>query len=425
MGRRAPRLAGLLVALLLLAAPAGVARAESVAAVGPAALAPPTVLLDGLRLNFDVPPTIVSGRTLVPVRVIAEALGMQVAWDPDARRVTASGQGQSVVLFIDRTDAYVNGKPALLDVPATIVGGRTLVPLRFFSGAFGAGVGWDDATRTVLLTSPPRAMHLEAFYAIQAFDQRGLIPRFNRADFGWSRLRADGTIDLQGKDFFWPEAAGSVTPESILADAAQAGTGRYLMVFATDTDGGLTHLLGDDKLIAAAAQNVAAMVAAKGFDGALLDLEGLGWVGDATTNPLQVQARFNKLVDAAAQALHQQGKGLALALHPLNSAYKGYDYAHIGATADSIVIMAYDYRSDRGPEPLDLVDAAVRLALAQGVATGKLVLGINVYHEDGTSLPQKLGIAKRYGLKGAALWRLGLVTDDELAALQASVIMRQ
>ena len=69
--------------------------------------------------------------------------------------------------------------------------------------------------------------------------------------------------------------------------------------------------------------------------------------------------------------------------------------------------------------------AAVRLALAQGVAPAQLVLGINAYHEDGTSLPQKLGVAKRYGLKGAALWRLGLLSGEQQAALAASVIRRR
>ena len=400
----------------------------SVAAPLPALAAgegPPTVLLDGLALDFDVPPIIREGRTLVPVRAIAEALGMQVAWDGQARRVTATGPGQTVILFIDRTDAYVNGALALLDVPATIVDGRTLVPLRFFSTAFGATVGWDGASRTVAITSPPRAMYLEAFYAIQSFGQRDLMARFDRVDFGWSRLQADGSLDLQGADFSWPEAAGSVTPEALLADAARAGTGRYLMVFATDVDNGLTRLLSEDRLIAAAAQNIAALVVARGFDGALLDLEGLGWTGDAAVDPVQVQGRFNQLVAATAAALQAEGKGLTLTLHPLNGAYQGYDYTFIAGKADHIVIMAYDFRSDRGPEPLDLVAAAVRLALAQGVAPAQLVLGINAYHEDGTSLPQKLGVAKRYGLKGAALWRLGLLSGEQQAALAASVIRRR
>lgn len=390
-----------------------------VSPVRAAAGSPPQVLLDGLSVGFDVPPVIVDGRTLVPFRAVAEALGVQVSWDPEARAVSARGHGATLVLYIDRTDALLDGRPISLQVPPQIMAGRTLVPLRFFSEAFGAAVGWDGTTRTISITSPPRPLHLEAFYAIQAYGQRSLIPLLDQVDFGWTRLQADGSLSFTGRDFYWPEPAGSDTPESIMAGAAKAGASRYLMVFAADAAGDLTRLLASDAAVSKAAAAIAGAVKDRGFDGALLDLEGLALTGDGS-DPAAVQARFNTLVDQVAVQLHLQGKGLSLAVHPLNSVYHGYDYAHIASRADALVVMAYGYRQDRGPEPLQQVAEAVRLALAEGVDPAKLVLGINAYNEDGVSLPQKVGVAKRFGISGVALWRLGLLSDDELASLRAS-----
>lgn len=70
--------------------------------------------------------------------------------------------------------------------------------------------------------------------------------------------------------------------------------------------------------------------------------------------------------------------------------------------------MAYAYEDESGPEPMNKVDEGIRLALQQ-VDKSKLVLGISVYSENATSVNAKIGLAKRYGLKGIAIWRLGLI----------------
>ena len=51
--------------------------------------------------------------------------------------------------MIDSAEAKVNGETKMMDAPATIINGRTLVPARFISESFGAIVGWDKATKTV------------------------------------------------------------------------------------------------------------------------------------------------------------------------------------------------------------------------------------------------------------------------------------
>jgi hypothetical protein len=77
--------------------------------------------------------------------------------------------------------------------------------------------------------------------------------------------------------------------------------------------------------------------------------------------------------------------------------------------------MAYDYGTK--PEPVVLVEEAVRLASAS-VVSEKLVLGISVINESKDSIADKIAIASRYHLNGIALWRLGLVTDEEWETLR-------
>lgn len=99
----------------------------------------------------DAVPTIVNGRTLVPLRSIFEAMGASVGWKLDTQTVTAVKSGTTVVLPVTSAAATVNGQVIQLDVPAKIINGRTMVPLRFVSEAFGATVNWDDISQIVTI----------------------------------------------------------------------------------------------------------------------------------------------------------------------------------------------------------------------------------------------------------------------------------
>lgn len=111
------------------------------------------VFVDNQPVYFDQPPAIVSGRVLVPLRGVFERLGAVVAWDPGTQTVLAQRAGTSVQLRIGAPQAMINGQPTYMDVPPMLVGGRTLVPLRFVSQALGAQVDWNAATATVAIAS--------------------------------------------------------------------------------------------------------------------------------------------------------------------------------------------------------------------------------------------------------------------------------
>ena len=111
------------------------------------------VVLDGKTLSFDVPPQIINGRTLVPLRVIFEALGASVDWNDSTQTVTAVRGNTTVSLRIGSNMLVRNDAAISLDVPAQLINDRTMVPARAVAEAFEAKVDWIDATQTVVITS--------------------------------------------------------------------------------------------------------------------------------------------------------------------------------------------------------------------------------------------------------------------------------
>ena len=118
-----------------------------------AILATPRVILDGAPLAMDVPPQIIGGRTMVPMRAIFEALDAEVRWDGAKQTATGTRDDTTVVLPIGSTSPTVNGSVVTIDAPGVVIDGRTLVPLRFVAESFGVDVNWDGATRTVTINS--------------------------------------------------------------------------------------------------------------------------------------------------------------------------------------------------------------------------------------------------------------------------------
>ncbi|MBU5440510.1 stalk domain-containing protein [Paenibacillus sp. MSJ-34] len=379
-----------------------------------------TILLDDYPLSFPAEPKIIDGTTMVPFRAIAEALRIPVAWDAASKTITAvqktADGDKEVVLELNSTTAKVDGAPVALSVSPVSAGGTTLIPLSFFSKQFGADVSWDAATKTVRIVSPQTDMYSLAFYAISSFGQKHLIEHFDAVSFGWARIDGDGRLTTEGKDFYWPKPAGEVTPEQIVADASQEGAAAYLMVFAGDDTGELTKLIEDSALTENAVAEMVKLALEKKFSGISLDFEGLGLTGDID----KAKASYTAFVKKLAAETKKAGLKLSLVLHPLNGAYRGYDYAALGALADEIIVMAYAYEGEKGPEPLKRVDEAIRLAL-QEVTKEKLVLGISMGSENEQSVGSKIGLAKRYDLKGVAIWRLGLVSDAAMTQIGSSI----
>lgn len=129
----------------------GATRSYQVATPAPP---PVRVELDGRILKFDVDPVEMDGRVLVPVRAILEALGVQVDWEDSTQTVIARKGGDLLRLQVDNLTPTLNNQPLpALDVPARVVNGRTMVPVRFVSENFNMIVSWEGENRKVIIRS--------------------------------------------------------------------------------------------------------------------------------------------------------------------------------------------------------------------------------------------------------------------------------
>ncbi|QIB27932.1 copper amine oxidase N-terminal domain-containing protein [Caloranaerobacter azorensis] len=117
---------------------------------------PIKVKVNGKEIEFEQPPVIKNGRTLVPLRKIFEALGISVEWDSETRTVFAFKGSIVISIEIGSKTAMIQDEEDIeteveLDVPAQIIESRTFVPVRFIAESIGAEVKWDGDIRTVII----------------------------------------------------------------------------------------------------------------------------------------------------------------------------------------------------------------------------------------------------------------------------------
>ncbi|ERM92135.1 copper amine oxidase [Caldanaerobacter subterraneus subsp. yonseiensis KB-1] len=385
-----------------------------------------TVLLDGYPLEFEVAPQLEEGTTLVPFRAIAEALNVNVDWNEASQTVTATYKNSIVKLQVGNKIAYKNNTPFKLLVAPKIVNNRVLIPLRFFSEAFGFDVKWEQETYTVKINSPAREMSVIGFYALgdektsswtNLFGKKypeydtGNTQYFTSIALGWYSLDSSGNL-LTKSSTGWQRPEGW---EKVLEALSKYKLKSEMVLHVTDGDGTLSNLLFSDEAVRKAISAISEE--AKLYDGINLDFEGLG-LTEKEEDIAKIKEKFTEFVELLREKIGSS-KTITLTLHAPNSAYKGYDYKLLGQVADKIIVMAYDY--GQKPEPEKLVIQAIEETLKE-VPKEKVILGISIPSETPESFAIKVGLAKRYGLNGIALWRLGLINDEMWEVLKTSII---
>ena len=115
---------------------------------------------NGTNQPMDVAPIIREGRTLLPVRYVADPLGAQVLWNEAERKVTIKTTSKTIELWINNNTATVNGTKVLIDpnntkvMPVVIPPGRTMLPLRFIADNLDCNVEWNYANKEAIVTYP-------------------------------------------------------------------------------------------------------------------------------------------------------------------------------------------------------------------------------------------------------------------------------
>ena len=125
-----------------------------------------SVTVDGAPVSFDVQPVSKNNRTLVPFRALAEALDINVDWNSSNQKIIATNSSTIIDLQIGNKNALNNNQPIELDMEPILLNGRALVPLRFFSEAFGCEVSWDPILSKVSILSALKEIKVIGFYAL-------------------------------------------------------------------------------------------------------------------------------------------------------------------------------------------------------------------------------------------------------------------
>jgi spore germination protein YaaH len=304
------------------------------------------------------------------------------------------------------------------------------------------------------------------YYAIESFKQANQMSLLNDVKFGWAKLSytADGAASLDMKNGEYKVPSGW---EAAIQIADQNKVQKELSIFANNKDGQLSKFLTDLPAQKAFIQSVQTAMKNNpyGFTGISIDFEGLMEQAE--------QASFVSFLQELKKSLN--GFTLSVAVPPTNW-YKGYDLKSIGAIADQVIMMAYDYthmESKLPSAPLPLVNEAVQTAL-KDIPKEKLVLGISkqanqwikrldgtvvseqpsiklveeraakpgskvefaapyflnkitfeddrgsheIWYEDAQSIEYKIWLAKFYGLQGVSLWHMGNYTAADYEVIK-------
>jgi len=162
-----------------------------------------SVTIDGERVHFEgQQPALVDGRTLVPVRGVFEMLGFDVDWDGATSTAIITNADYAILITIGSDVFVVNGVPHTLDVPAQIIGGSTMVPIRLPLESVGFDVDWDGVTSTVLIATMPMfgelGFQLDFRYVQTAIAPEPLLSLLDARSVSMVHIEYDGhTVFLQ------------------------------------------------------------------------------------------------------------------------------------------------------------------------------------------------------------------------------------
>ncbi len=117
-----------------------------------AAQKPVTVTLDGVPICTDQA-QLIDASTYVPLRTFCAAIGVsEIAWDSAVGTATVTAPGLTIKATVGAVWIEVNGRAFHAPDGVRLVNGVMMIPVRPLARAFGLDVAWDAATDTAILT---------------------------------------------------------------------------------------------------------------------------------------------------------------------------------------------------------------------------------------------------------------------------------
>ncbi|MFM1654820.1 copper amine oxidase N-terminal domain-containing protein [Brevibacillus sp. B_LB10_24] len=99
-------------------------------------------------------PFVENGRTMIPLRAIADAFKFDVDWKESEQKITLAKDGKSIILHIGKPEILVDGKTLYFDGAVPMLkNGRTFLPAGKLAELLDIQVEWDGDTRTATFTS--------------------------------------------------------------------------------------------------------------------------------------------------------------------------------------------------------------------------------------------------------------------------------
>lgn len=252
---------------------------------------PVTVMVDGEYVKFDVQPTIIEGRTLVPVRAIFEALGAEVEWNGDTRTAVSSKGDTKVSVQIDNNVMKVNDADVVLDVPAQLIDNRTLVPVRAISEAYDCYVDWNGDKRTVIVVSD-----LAKTEIMKVNDISVSVGYFNYCMYlAQSTLAQNLGTTIERISEMWNTSLGDITFSQYISDIA---ADQVVMLAAAAGEAKKQGLKLEDEDVASVEENLATLRSSYAQEAEYLGaLEMLGTSEDALRAYMTDYMYMNKLYE--------------------------------------------------------------------------------------------------------------------------------
>src|SRR5690606_8537018 len=110
-----------------------------------------TAEVNGEEKTISPAPVIVNGSTMIPIHFFINHMGGRLSWNNQEKKATLIKDDHLIEMWLNKNEIVVDGKWVKSDVAPILIDNRTMLPLRFISESLGWKVGWDPATKSVML----------------------------------------------------------------------------------------------------------------------------------------------------------------------------------------------------------------------------------------------------------------------------------
>lgn len=421
------------------------------------------VILNGQNIVPEVSPRIVNNRTMVPIRDIISKVGGSIEWNSSENSVVIKNKNDTIVFKIGQNTAKVNDEDTVIEVPPYILEGRTMVPLRFIATKLDMNVEWIDRLKTATVTDNDYFNSLSkdvvmgftvsyytgdnlSYNSVKSSQKLNMVSVFSYS------FDTNGNIKLadeEQKNTVEYAKGKNIIPLAVIHNI---NNGQFDQEILHDV---LVNEQARQNLI----NNIVIMLAQHGYSGVNIDFENIKRSDKDyyTTFISELKGTLTKYGYLTTVSVAAKTSDVYT-----SSWNYAFDYKRLGELADYVMIMAYDehYKSSM-PGPIasinwvrDILDYAQKQIPTQKIILGLALYGYdwqnstgqavpaknvanlaknnnvnikwdensktpyfsyikgNVYHEvwyeNEESLKLKINLAKQYNLGGVGFWRLGL-----------------